>query len=183
MDCSPPGSSVHGDVPGKKTGVGSHALFLQGILPTQGSNPGLLQCREILYHLSLQGIRAVLLHCVLSNPGAWVRRTQGGRQAGAGGGISVRVRERRLCPGWEAAPCLERAAWLGFSPHSRPQLGGFMQVTACAKRPTALVGDGVDRQGWETKGLEKESSGDLHLTYFLVFIPFCKTYSQLLTIH
>ena len=29
MDCSPPGSSVHGDSPGKKTGVGCHAL-LQG---------------------------------------------------------------------------------------------------------------------------------------------------------
>jgi len=28
MDCSPPGSSVHGDSPGKNTGVGCHA-FLQ----------------------------------------------------------------------------------------------------------------------------------------------------------
>ena len=36
MDCSPPGSSVHGDSPGKNPGVGGHAL-LQGILPTQGS--------------------------------------------------------------------------------------------------------------------------------------------------
>ena len=35
-DCSPPGSSVHGDSPGKNTGVGCHAL-LQGIFPTQGS--------------------------------------------------------------------------------------------------------------------------------------------------
>ena len=45
---SPPGSSVHGDSPGKNTGVGSHAL-LQGIFPTQGSNPGLPNCRQILY--------------------------------------------------------------------------------------------------------------------------------------
>ena len=37
MDCSPPGSSVHGDPPGKNTGVGCHAL-LQGILSTQWSN-------------------------------------------------------------------------------------------------------------------------------------------------
>ena len=37
MDCSPPGSSVHGDSPGKGTGVGCHAL-LQGIFLTQGSN-------------------------------------------------------------------------------------------------------------------------------------------------
>ena len=40
MDCSPPGSSFHGDSPGKNTGVGCHAL-LQGIFPIQGSNPGL----------------------------------------------------------------------------------------------------------------------------------------------
>ena len=27
MDCSPPGSSVHGDSPGKNNGVGCHALL------------------------------------------------------------------------------------------------------------------------------------------------------------
>ena len=54
MDCSPPGSSVHGDSPGKNTGVGCHAL-LQGIFPTQGSKPGLLHCRQTLYCLSHQG--------------------------------------------------------------------------------------------------------------------------------
>ena len=54
LDCSPPGSSVHGDSPGKNTGVGCHAL-LQGIFPTQRSNPGLPHCRWILYHLSHQG--------------------------------------------------------------------------------------------------------------------------------
>ena len=48
-----PGSSVHGDSPGSNTGVNSHAL-LQGIFPTQGSNPHLLHCRWILYHLSHQ---------------------------------------------------------------------------------------------------------------------------------
>ena len=41
MDCSPPGASVHGDSPGKDTGVGCHA-FLQGIFLTQGSNPRLV---------------------------------------------------------------------------------------------------------------------------------------------
>ena len=39
------------DFPGKDTAVGCHFL-LQGIFPTQGSNPGLLQCRQILYRLS-----------------------------------------------------------------------------------------------------------------------------------
>ena len=37
MDCSPPGFSVHGDSPGKNTGVGWH-VFLQGIFLNQGSN-------------------------------------------------------------------------------------------------------------------------------------------------
>ena len=51
MDWSQPGSSVHGDSPGKNTGLGCHAL-LQGISPTQGLNPGLPHCRRILYQLS-----------------------------------------------------------------------------------------------------------------------------------
>ena len=38
------------------TGVGCHFL-LQRIFPTQGSNPGILHCRQILYHLSHQGSR------------------------------------------------------------------------------------------------------------------------------
>ena len=40
--------------PGQNTGVGSLSL-LQGIFPTQGSNPGLPRCRQILYQLSYQG--------------------------------------------------------------------------------------------------------------------------------
>ena len=49
MDCNrPPGSSAHGASLGKSTGVGCLA-FLQGIFPTQGSNPGLPRCRQILY--------------------------------------------------------------------------------------------------------------------------------------
>ena len=83
-ECSLPGSSVHGDSPGKKTGVGCHAAhsgssqlrdwtqvsqiagglknpgvgslsLLQGIFPTRKSNWGLLHCRWILYQLSYQG--------------------------------------------------------------------------------------------------------------------------------
>ena len=50
MDCISPGSSVHGDSPGKNTGVGCHFLL-------QGSNLGLLHWRQILYHLSHKGSR------------------------------------------------------------------------------------------------------------------------------
>ena len=52
-DCSPWNS------PGQNTGVGS-LLLLQGIFPTQGSNPGLLQYRRILYHLSCKGSPRIL---------------------------------------------------------------------------------------------------------------------------
>ena len=45
--------------PGQNAGVGSHSLF-QGIFPTQGSNPGLLHCRQILYHLNHQGSPRIL---------------------------------------------------------------------------------------------------------------------------
>ena len=90
MDCSPPGSSVHGILqarilewvavsfsrgssqPRDRTQVswiaggfwasrvaqeywvGSLSL-LQVICPTQGSDPGLLHCKQILYHLIHQG--------------------------------------------------------------------------------------------------------------------------------
>ena len=58
MDCNLPGSSVLGNSPGKNTRMGCHAL-LQGIFPTQGSNPGLIS-RQILYHLSHQGSPRIL---------------------------------------------------------------------------------------------------------------------------
>ena len=58
MDCSQPGSSVHGDSPGRNTQVGCHTL-LQGVFPTQGSNPGLPHGRHILYHLSHQGSQKI----------------------------------------------------------------------------------------------------------------------------
>ena len=45
--------------PGQNTGVGSRSL-LQGIFPTQESNPGLPHCRWILYQLSHQGSPRIL---------------------------------------------------------------------------------------------------------------------------
>ena len=43
--------------PGQNTGVGS---LLQGIFPTQGSNPGVSHCRWIFYQLSHQGSPRIL---------------------------------------------------------------------------------------------------------------------------
>ena len=48
--------------PGQNTGVGSFSL-LQGIFPTQGSNPGLPHCRQVLYQLSHRGSPRIL-ECV-----------------------------------------------------------------------------------------------------------------------
>ena len=45
--------------PGQNIGVGSLSL-LQGIFPTQGSNPGLLHCRRNLYQLSHKGSPRIL---------------------------------------------------------------------------------------------------------------------------
>ena len=44
---------------GQNTGVGSLSL-LQGVFPTQGSNPGLPHCRQNLYQLSHQGRPRIL---------------------------------------------------------------------------------------------------------------------------
>ena len=49
------------DFPGKNTRVGCHFL-LQGIFLTQGSNLGLLLCRQILYNLSHQGRLLSTIH-------------------------------------------------------------------------------------------------------------------------
>ena len=45
--------------PGQNTGVGSVSLFW-GIFPTQGSNLGVLHCRQILYQLSHKGSPRIL---------------------------------------------------------------------------------------------------------------------------
>ena len=45
--------------PGQNTGVGSRSL-LQGTFPTQGSNPGLPHCRQILYQLNHKGSPRIL---------------------------------------------------------------------------------------------------------------------------
>ena len=53
-DCSPPGSSVHGTLQARiLEWVASP--FSRSSRSGKGSNPGLLQCRQILYRLSHQG--------------------------------------------------------------------------------------------------------------------------------
>ena len=52
------------DFPGKSAGMGCHFL-LQAIFLTQESNPGLLHCRQMLYHLSHQGSQHQTINLLL----------------------------------------------------------------------------------------------------------------------
>ena len=79
MDCSLPRLLCPWNSPDKNTGEGQYFL-LQRIFPTQGSNPGLLNCRWMLYCLSHQG-----------NPGH----------------VPDRVNRLRTCP---RAPATDRVA-------------------------------------------------------------------------
>ena len=75
LNRSPPGSSVHGVL--QASILECIHFLLQGIFPTQGSNPGLPHCRRILSCLSLQGShtsacsglknQAGCLHCLIVN--------------------------------------------------------------------------------------------------------------------
>ena len=53
--------------PGQNTGMGS-LFLLQGIVPTQDSNPGLSHCRWILYQLSHKGNPRILEWVAIPSP-------------------------------------------------------------------------------------------------------------------
>ena len=101
MNCSPLGSSVHGDSPDKNNGVGCHAL-LQGIFLTQGSNPGLSHCRQISYRLSHQ--RSHILNQKLSGSKLapvthWVHVFPGGANGKESAPNAGDIREASSMPG------------------------------------------------------------------------------------
>ena len=88
----------------KNTGVGCHFLFHR-IFPTQGLNPGLPHCRQILYYLSHQG-----------SPETYIAICK----------IARRTLSSVICDdleGWDGGLCLEGSrergymymyGWLGF---------------------------------------------------------------------
>ena len=59
MDYSPPGSSIHGDSPGRILEWVAMPSS-RGIFPTQWLNPGVPHCKQILYCLSNQGSLRIL---------------------------------------------------------------------------------------------------------------------------
>ena len=94
MYCCPPSSSVHGDSPGKNTGVGCHAL-LQGIFTNQVLNPGLPYHVQILYHLSHQGSSWMLMWIAypFSRGSSWPENGTGASCIADGFSTSWAIRE------------------------------------------------------------------------------------------
>ena len=101
MECSL-GSPAHGDSPGKNTRVDCH-FVLQGIFPTQGSNPGLLHGRQILYHLSHREVHVCLIFIdkgrryLIPAPGGWSDFTP---QLVKGGGDTAINKDPSSCRVW-----------------------------------------------------------------------------------
>ena len=99
--------------PGQNTGVGSLSL-LQGIFPTQGSNPGLPHCRRILYQLSHQGSLRRL---------EWVAYPFSSRSSRPRDRTGVSCIAGRFFTSW---------AKLGLRLHERDFPGGVMAQTPCS---------------------------------------------------
>ena len=80
--------------PGQNTGVGSLSL-LQGIFPTQGSNPGLPHCRHSLYQLSQKGSPRILewVAYPFSRGSSWPRNQTGVSRIAGGFFTNWAIRE------------------------------------------------------------------------------------------
>ena len=109
--------------PGNSTGVDCHFL-LQGIFPTQGSNPGLLHCRQMLYRLSHQG-----------SPIAWL----------------YTIPPRCLCASPAAFPCSALLMDMGMQ-GIRPLRGQSLPSPVLFQAPVAPQGPHTDDQSGERVG-------------------------------
>ena len=111
--------------PGKSTGVGCHFL-LQGNLPIQGLNPGLLHCRQTLYPLSHRAGECAYLF--ISYGCSWVFVAVRGlplvaasRRAFSSCRASLAAERRLLCP---ASAAVARGLWSAEHGLSRPTARG-----------------------------------------------------------
>ena len=120
--------------PGQNTGVGSLSL-LQGIFPTQGSNPGLLHCRWILYQLSHKGSPRIL---------EWVAYSFFSRSSQPRNQTRVSCIVSGFFTNWAT-----REAQTGLAPlfsswsHSALQYGGFGTSFCFFTRQSSLLGWGL----------------------------------------
>ena len=92
--------------PGQDTAVGSRSL-LQGIFPTQGSNPGLPHCRQILSRLSRQGSPRILEWVASSFPSGSSRLRYRTGVSSIAGGFFTNWAIREL----PSSVCRFQAAW------------------------------------------------------------------------
>ena len=134
MDCSPPGSSVYRDSPVKNTGVGT---LLQGIFPTQGLNPGLPHCRQILYHLSHQESPRILewVAYPFSRGTSWPRNWT--RISCTTGGFFIRWATREVW--WEGYGDLMLRLTLGSPPVRIPKVTAPLKGSCLHKFPGGPV--------------------------------------------
>ena len=129
MDCSPSGSSVHGDSPGKNTGVGSHFL-LQGIFPTQVFTPELSGSPHPLrpaHNVSSFVNSCIACYAQCPNPRAGREKasktmqlaekgkfiadsSQGSRRASSSSGAGSESAEPKLLPIYKV--CIAVGSWL-----------------------------------------------------------------------
>jgi len=139
------------DCPGQNTGLGSLSL-LQGVFPTQGSDPALLHCRWILYQLSYQGSPRIL---------EWVAYTFSSRSSQPRNRTEVSCIAGRFFTNWAI-----REAQLFSSPGDLPNPG-------IEPRSPTLQADSLPAEGW--RKLNLANFAGLDLGYFS-FMPFgnCK---------
>ena len=144
MDCSPPGSSVHGDPLGKNAAVGYHFL-LQRIFLTHGSNSGLLHCKWILYHRATWETHWKTLPCDypgnphgVPKPDASLILQNKRRQSHSLLAASCAALLGSP-PGSEGHPGLCRAFGCGPSPSAVPALLPFLSLPLLKTLPTARL--------------------------------------------
>ena len=139
--------------PGENTGVGCHAL-LPGILPTQGTNPGVSHCRRILFCLSLRESGdneawRVVYGDLGSPPPRPCSGTHRDRLPPRGALFPAHLLLRPTAPAMSEAPgqCLPQArrGRMPLCPHSPD--GQAFWVGQDAGPATALVGRGAGRAG------------------------------------
>ena len=114
--------------PGQNIGVGSLSL-LQGIFPTQGSNPGLPHCRQILYQLSHKGKSRILewVAYPFSIGSSWPRNRT--RVSCIAGGFfinwAIRENKKRELPGGPVVK-IPSLHWRGHG--LKPWPGNFLEA-------------------------------------------------------
>ena len=115
------------DYRGQNTGVGSLSL-LQGIFPTQGSNPALLHCKWILYQLSHQASPRLL---------EWVAYPFSSRYSRARNQIGVfcilqykvKIRKRKILPKGKKKKVLD--AYLNKQANGEKRRVASLRVSCC----------------------------------------------------